>query len=223
MPFYDEDFYCEPSEFERQIDEFKQSLMKSVRDEYKAEMELLRKENEELQEFKKRKTEMEAEHVRALSIVQSEKRDLENRLKRMRLTELLGENLLIGWFPSSQDNKKPKCDKCDEHRRIHYKTPSGRSEHEMCECSKSVRSYKPEEIECYKFYQSKNSWGGDYPTVSLYYQRKVEQEYDSFEARREPFGGEPFEKVSRWNVVFNSQVECQKYCDWLTAKEAEKS
>ncbi|GIO40188.1 hypothetical protein J41TS12_50490 [Paenibacillus antibioticophila] len=222
MPFYDDDFYDEPSEFDQQVDEFKQSLMKSVRDEYKAEMDRLRKENAELQDVKRRKDEIEREHCHALNQFESDKLNLENRLKRMRLTELLGENLLIGWFPSSQDNKKPKCDKCDEQRRIHFKTPSGKPADEWCECAKSVRSYKPEEIECYQFYQSKNSWGGKYPTVSRYYQRKEDREYDSFEACKTPYGGEPFEEVTYWRVVFDSQEECQKYCDWLTAKEAEK-
>ncbi|MNW38933.1 hypothetical protein D3C74_160130 [compost metagenome] len=222
MDYYDDDFYCEPSEFDQQVEEFKQSLMNSVRDGYKAEMEELRKENAELQDIKRRKDEIEREHTLALHQLNSEKSDFENRLKRMRLTELLGENLLIAWFPSSQRNQKPKCDKCDEQRFIRYTTPSGKPASERCDCYESICSYEPEEIECYKFYQSKNSWGGDYPIVSRYYQRKVEREYDSFEACRKPYGGEPFEKIERWSVAFNSQEECQKYCDWLNEKEAEK-
>ncbi|WP_055108923.1 hypothetical protein [Paenibacillus ihumii] len=218
-----EDFYYEPSEFEQQVDEFKQSLLNAVRYEYKAEMERLRKENAELQDIKKRKKEIEAEHANALRQFESEKLNFENKLKRMRLAELLGENLLIAWFPSSQNNRKPKCDKCDEQRLIHYTTPSGKPAHERCECSEYKRFYKPEEIECYQFYQSKNSWGGKMPAISLYYQRKEDREYDSFEACRRPYGGEPFEKVERWNVAFNSQEECQAYCDWLNAKEAEQA
>lgn len=34
-----DDFYDEPSEFEQQVDEFKQSLMNAVKDEFKTEME----------------------------------------------------------------------------------------------------------------------------------------------------------------------------------------
>lgn len=219
---YDEEFYNEPSEFDAQVDEFKQSLVNAVKDEYKAEMERLRKENAELQDIRIRKDEIEKEHARALHHFESEKLKFENRLKRMRLTELLGENLLVAWFPSSQDVRKPKCDKCDEQRLIHYTTPTGKPAHERCDCYEYTRSYKPEEIECYKFYQSKNSWGGDYPTVSLYYQRKVEREYDSFKACRRPYAGEPFEKVSRWDVAFNSLEECQAYCDWLTANEGQE-
>lgn len=53
MSYYDNDFYNEPSEFEEQIDQLKESLMNAVRDEHKAEVERLRKENAELQEVKR--------------------------------------------------------------------------------------------------------------------------------------------------------------------------
>lgn len=170
--------------------------------------------------MKKRKNEIETEHIRALHQLESEKLNLENKMKRMRLTELLGENLLVAWFPAGQDIKKPKCDKCDDRRRIMYTTPRGKTEYEYCECAETSRVYHPEEIQCYKFYQSKSSWGREYPTVSRYYQRKEDRDYDTFEARRQPYAGEPFEKVNRYSVAFNNPEECRAYCDWLNEKEA---
>ncbi|MCM3704049.1 hypothetical protein [Paenibacillus macerans] len=214
-----DDFYDEPSEFEQQVDEFKQSLLNAVKDEFKTEMERLRKENAELQEIKNRKNEIEAEHTRALYQFESEKLQFENKMKRMRLAELLGENLLVAWFPAGQDIKKPKCDKCDDRRMIMYTTPRGKTEYEYCECTETSRVYQPEEIQCYKFYQSKSSWGDNYPTVSLYFQRKEDRDYDTFEARRHPYAGEPFEEVNKYSVAFNSPEECQAYCDWLNEKE----
>ena len=69
MNDYD-DFYSEPIDFEMQVDEFKSSLMASVKDEYKAEMARLRKENAELKPVKERMREIEFERTR-------EKDDLE--------------------------------------------------------------------------------------------------------------------------------------------------
>ena len=53
MSWYDDDFYNEPSEFDMLVGEFKESLMKSVKESYVKEMEQLKKENEELKEFRK--------------------------------------------------------------------------------------------------------------------------------------------------------------------------
>lgn len=50
-----DDFYDEPSEFQIQIAEFKQSLMESVKQEFLDEMERLKTENRELQTFKREK------------------------------------------------------------------------------------------------------------------------------------------------------------------------
>ena len=61
-----DDFYNEPSEFEEQIEEFKQSLMDSVKEEFTDEMELLRKENKRLQDIKFRMREIEAEHQKKI-------------------------------------------------------------------------------------------------------------------------------------------------------------
>lgn len=51
---YEEDFYHEPSEFELYMDQIKENLMKSIKNEFVTEMERLREENLELQTVKKR-------------------------------------------------------------------------------------------------------------------------------------------------------------------------
>lgn len=69
--YYDYEFYDEPNEFEIMINDFKQSIAKSVKKEIVDEMESLKKENEKLQNIKKnynnilneyRKKEKELEH-----------------------------------------------------------------------------------------------------------------------------------------------------------------
>ena len=72
---YYDDFYNEPSEFEQQIYEFKQALVKAVKEEYQEELETLRKENAELADFKSKKDELERAHREAL-------REFEKKKKR---------------------------------------------------------------------------------------------------------------------------------------------
>ena len=47
--WYDEDFYDEPSEFEEQVENLKESLSKSIKNEFMEEMERIKKENKTLQ------------------------------------------------------------------------------------------------------------------------------------------------------------------------------
>ena len=85
---YDE-FYDEPSEFDIQIEEWKDTLRECVKKEYKEEMERLRKENAELLDIKKnwqekiRELETEKFKLKVATI------DAENKAKKARLRELL--------------------------------------------------------------------------------------------------------------------------------------
>lgn len=213
-----DDFYSEPSEFEQQIEEFKASLIGSVKDKYKEEMERLRKENEELQSVKNDWLNIQKEYKDKNRQIVTDKENFERKLKKMRITELLGENLLTGWFPASQRIEKPKCDKCDEGRRIYYEKPSGKRDYETCQCGEPTYFYQPQEIQCIEFYQSKSTWNSEYPRMSLYFQRKEDKDYDAFERCRNPYNGEPFEDLQSYRIVFFKQEDCQRYCDWKNAK-----
>lgn len=82
--WYDEDFYSEPSEFDMQIEEFKESLSKSVKKEYLEEMEKLRKENQALWEVKKNFEQIKREYENKKHKLEIAVRDAENKAKRMR-------------------------------------------------------------------------------------------------------------------------------------------
>lgn len=212
---YYDDFYNEPSEFERQIYEFKQSLVKAVKAEYQAEMELLRKENAELANFKSRKDELERAHRETLREFEVRKVEIERDAKRMRLVELLGDNMIIGWFAKTKYTEKPKCNLCDEIRQINYTKPSGAKASEPCYvCGSADKTLVPEEIEVYKLIQRKRGFSGKYPKIERYYTRKGERDYDSFEACRDAYTGEPFEEVNEYRMVFLTLEDCQNYCDW---------
>lgn len=210
-----DDYYYEPSEFEQQIEEFKQSLLRSVKIEHVEEIERLRKENAELQATKKRMKEIETEHTVAMRQFSLDKQKYETELKNKRIAELLGDYMLIGWYPSSHTIRKPKCNKCDQNRNIHFKSPSGKDYTEECStCGGGVSFYEPEEIECYRFSQRKDYYGSKLPPVEKYYMRKTGINYDTFESNRSLYKGEPHEEINLRRVVFATPEECQKYCDW---------
>ena len=50
--YYPDDFYNEPSEFDMQVEEFKESLAKSIKSDFLEEMERLKAENRKLQGIK---------------------------------------------------------------------------------------------------------------------------------------------------------------------------
>ena len=212
---YYDDFYNEPSEFEQQIYEFKQALVKAVKEEHQEELEALRKENAELADFKSKKDELERAHREALREFEKKKAEIEIRAKHMRLVELLSENMLVGWFAKTKYTEKPKCDLCDEKRQITYTKPSGAKASEPCYvCGSTEQTLVPEEIEVYKLTQKKSGWGGEYPRIERYYTRKEEEDGDNFEAYRDAYAGQPFEKINNYRMVFLTFEDCQSYCDW---------
>lgn len=214
MSIYYDDFYSEPSEFERQIDEFKQSLINAVKQEHIDEITRLRKENAELQEFKQNKEEIKYQHEQELKKIRSEQEIFERSVKKMRLTELFGENMFIAWYSFPERVETPKCDKCNEHRSIVFLSPSGKRCDEKCpDCGETKYVYKPAELTCYKFNQARDRCN-EVSRVNLYFLRKDVDGDDNFESNRSMYNKEPYEDVRHYRIAFFDRDECQKYCDW---------
>ena len=217
---YYDDFYYETSEFEMQIDEFKESLRKSVKKEFQEEMERLRKENESLQDFKEQKDDIEREHQNALRNLENDKQVFEREIKSKRLVDLLGDFSFKAWAPESKRVEVSKCDACDDGRYIHYKTPSGKDAREECSvCGGRKYVYEPAEVKMFRFTQSKSKYSDDYH-IWAYFSLKNNSDSDDFCECRNIYDGSPFEKVSRYDLAFRSESECQRYCDWLNEEQS---
>ena len=215
-----EDFYNEPSEFEQQVDELKESLMKSVKKDYLDEMERLKKENAELQEVKKKMKDIESEHKDELYKLQRERQDLEYKVRKERISSLIGET---EYFTAAYRSKqKPKCEKCDDYRRLPYKTPSGKDAYEYCECNESSHIYEPIPIllssiglrdgKAWAWYkvrdQGRRDEHLDYYDDSINGQDLIKDESQ-------------FEGLSTYKTLFETKELAQKFCD-LKNKETEK-
>lgn len=216
-----EDFYQEPSEFEHQIDEFKQSLMNSVRDEYKAEMERLRKENEELQMVKQAWDNIRSEYASKLRELEYKMQNAQKEARNTRFTELMKDFHVIAYRATTDYQQSPKCDSCNDRRQIKFESPSGKEMFEECDCAKKKRFYAPEEFEVAEFTVNK---GAD--KANVWYRKRYEDSeyYHSSDYADSIYKtGTPYEEIGNyWGVFFRDKEECQAYCDWLTDKESKE-
>lgn len=124
----DFDDYYEQSEFEQQVEEFKDSLRRSVKQETQELIERLKKENEELRGVRDNWEEIKRGYEAKQRELQNEIYHCKQNATRMRLDQLFeacGMNVIL-FRPSSFSVYKPKCDNCDDDRYIHYKSPSGK-------------------------------------------------------------------------------------------------
>lgn len=145
----DYDYFREPTAFEQEIDNFKEALRQSVKDEITAELEGLRRDNaaqaEKLANLKN--LELEADQVR---IQYERKRDNAEREARTKV-EHAGIRKLLAVLAEPRYrvkrvyHSKPKCEHCDEHRTLTYLTPMGRTATEQCECAMRTMVWEVEE------------------------------------------------------------------------------
>ena len=89
-------------------------------------MERLRKENAELQQYKQERQEVENVKKWYESRLQTEVEAYKRELRSAKIKELFGDYIVIGWGVKKKITLPPKCNKCDEIRYIHFKSPSGK-------------------------------------------------------------------------------------------------
>lgn len=221
MSYYDEDFYHEPSEFEVQIEQFKSSLLDSVKDEYKQQMENLQKENAELQEVKKNFESIKRDFANKERQLQIERNDLERKVRNERLSELTKDLQVILYRADTKWLEKPKCDKCDKNRCIHYKTPSGKDAYEKCECSSSESIYEPKEYMRVEFNirNGARAWYqiNNFDTRDEYARFDESSQYAETVYKE----GLPYDEITRYSTFFKTKEECQAYCDYLNEQEGQ--
>ncbi|WP_068505903.1 hypothetical protein [Paenibacillus kribbensis] len=223
MNYYDRDFYDEPSEFEQKVDELKETLMDSVKDEHKQEVDRLRKENAELQEVKRNLESIKREYNQKCVEIDMQKRDLLYEVRKERLAQLMGDFQveLFKAYPTHENGEK--CDKCDENRYIHYKSPQGKNQTEKCDCSKGRTVYKPTAHVCSNFESRSGKFIAWYKEYKDADGMRLE-ELSFSDVPRLIYNGERFEDIKEryFTVYFKTEEECQTYCDWLTEQEGKK-
>lgn len=225
MSYYDENFYQEPSEFEMMVNELRATLLKSVKEEYINEMDRLREENKELQEIKKNFEQIKRDYEKKKREVATEYEVKKSQVRRERLSELMQDCEVELYTVGSASKYKPKCDKCDKDRKIHFKTPSGKDTFEMCECSSRIHIYEPiptlissfsiRNGKGYAWYKVQDR--GRHDEYLTYYE-------DSISGSELITSEEQFDdKVYSYKTLFQTEELAQKYCDWKNENDKETS
>lgn len=200
-----DDFYDDNPEIEVLTEEFKNSLLKSVKEEFLNEMDRLRKENTELKEFKLKKAEYDSQLEKYKKIKKLELEQLRQVAEKKRLMDILKDNFIeTAYYPQcTRKYKYDKCDKCDEYRLIHFKSPLGHDLSEPCSCSEMVDYWKPEECSIVRIQSEFNS---------LIF--RYEDRNNSFIALKSD--NKEYEYGSK---IYRTIEECQKECDRLNKEK----
>lgn len=226
MSYYD-DFY-EPSEYEMMVEEFKNTLRESVKQEWKDRMAKLEEENKSLQEIKNdwesikkdyENLKNECEWERKLAIANA-KQDA----KKMRLKELMQDVQCEYWSVGLSWVKGEKCNKCNENRKIKYISPRGKEMYEDCKCADSKRIYAPK---CNIIYELSLRSSGD-NKLGMWFTEKKSDDCDNYYHSTDYFHEriivkddadiKELYKNGCEHLYFESEEKCQELCDLLNKK-----
>jgi len=211
-----DDFY-EPSEFEIQIEEWKDTLRESVKKEYKEEMDRLRKENAELRDIKNEWKERTAELERKKNEMEMTISEAEKKAKKARLNELL-EPLCETAYGYEYEYKyvRDKCDKCDKNGYIHYKSPQGHDAKEQCDCRKKICLYHPVEAKIVRLAQYRNE---EKPSIIFRFIRSKDRDDDTICETKKIYRGQEFKDIDVWSgIIFLNKEDCERFCEYLNNK-----
>lgn len=221
--YVEEDYYDDYSEFDAQVDEFKESLKQAVKQEHIDEMNRIKKENKELQEVKKNFEAIKEDYAYKERMLENERRHLLSKVRQEHLSELLKGSEVTMFRASANYVDLPKCDRCDDYRRIHFESPLGNKMTEQCSCKKNEKVYVAEEMVRTEFKVSK------YDSVLWYkpYRNSddgmVLDEYASSSVAKKIFKkGDSFAKLNPYETFFVSREDCLKYCEYLQNEDSKE-
>lgn len=217
-----DDFY-EPSDFDIMIENFKDELRKSVKEEYTNKIKELEDKLADLSDIRDNWNAkcMELEAIKRECEVS--KRDAEKVANKKRLKELLIPFKHEAWgIDSSYVYLTDKCDKCDESSYIHYKSPQGHDVKEQCDCRRRQNVYKPIPATLYKI--------ADYgrgPEYLYRYNLNLSFNADEWQelSNKDVYDHSTlFEEIPKpyYEILFLDKEDAEKYCEWKNAKKAQE-
>ena len=145
----DFDDYYDPSEGELFFDEMKEKFREILREDVNSELSRLTKENAELRKIVKEYNDKKMELTRRERDVQYKednlKRDVEREFYNRTMDDVF-EHLLEDsevWYAERVPHEKPKCNLCNEERKLVAVYPDGETVTKECKCSRPTYIYEP--------------------------------------------------------------------------------
>lgn len=222
-PWEDEEIFFEPGPQAEAIGTFVEAMKETIKQELKDELDCLRKENTELRELKSNYNTIVQEYRSKERALEFEKSRVLETVRRERLRDLLKDFEVTLYRPDYNFVKGPKCDRCNEDRRIYFKDPLDRETFIACPCGENkTKLFKPRLEVCSSF-ESRN---GKFVAWYKPYRNEDADGFEFYGSSNIPkmiYSGEEFKSIDAeyYNIYFKTEEECQSYCDWLTEKENE--
>lgn len=212
---YDDFYDVGLSYFDEQVEEFKDGLRKTVKEEFLKKMERLEKENRELQEVKKNWQKIKNELEQEKQNYKFKENELKQKLAHMKINELLETAKWADrvYYIDNVRGNLPLCGKCDN-RQIHFKSPSGKDLTEECPiCGKSYRKYIVKELSSFELQFKTDS----HITCKGYFVKHDEYCGSTKYTCQNVYDGavEDFDihRYNHYNTVFTSKELAQQICD----------
>lgn len=212
--YYDEfEYYYEPSKADEIIERAVAELKETLKGQALSEMDTIKHENERLKkELDKYHSKEQELRNREYKIEQKEN-NLEREFCKAKFRDLIEpfiqkETIYVIDRVSKQI---PKCDKCNEDRKIEYISKYGDKTELKCECDKNKTFYYPtmKELESIEFAKGNGKFRAT-PRYSTSY------EYEYFHIDFKAASIEEYDPeldISYSSDYFSSREVCQKYCD----------
>ena len=149
--------------------------------------------------------------IKELDIIKKNWDEKIKEIRHTRLKELLKDVQKCAYLVDCKyEYSHVKCDKCDDERKIHFKSPSGKELTEPCSCSCKVLRYFLREIPLYEIETC--SHYGEERISPIYILQKGEDEVRySVKNFRDELDNEEILKGYRWRPVFLSKERAEDY------------
>lgn len=222
MSYCYDDFYDEPTEFDERVEEFKESLMGSIKYKFLNRLKSLEKENERLYEENKDLEKLKDECVQKKRDYDIAILNAKAEVKNATLEELLEEYKCVLYMAKNESLFLKKCNKCNKSREVEIILPSGKVIEDSCECNKSFQGFYPETVVLYEIEKNKCSPN----EIRFYYQKskisknsfKLLEGIDYLANDNLVKQGTEFEDIKTETPLFYTYEECLAYCKYQNKK-----
>lgn len=142
---FDEDAYGEDDLMNESVYDLLRKIEYSVKQKYESRIKKLEQELNELKDFKKDRDGLVNEIKSLKWKLEESEKNARTKAANMRLKDII-EVASKPCYGLALNCRYiyDKCDKCDDHRYIHFSSPSGRDMSEPCKCSERVWEYSVE-------------------------------------------------------------------------------
>ena len=207
--YSDEEFpcFCDPETYEA-FQQFVEKWRSSTFEELQFQVENLKNENNRLKA-----------QIKELSLVKKNWDEKIKEIRHTRLKELLKDVQECAYLVDCKyEYAHVKCGKCDDERKIHFKSPSGKELTEPCSCSCKVLRYFLCEIPIYQI-ETRSRYGGErISSIYIYQQGEDEVRYSAGDFRDE-LDNEKISKSYPWKPAFLSKERAEDYARFKNEAE----